>query len=128
MFVVVFNVCGRLTLRTPVSCGRLRQGLCPIKKNVSPAHCKLVCMRIVRFPALAAAYSVVLRTPPSGAAPHKKRMVIGPLHVNLHGPLTILFFRGLSLNVKRPRDVLSSQAVAHQVLSALKDFTSVFGM
>ena len=85
-------------------------------------------MRIVRFPALAAAYSVVLRTPSSGAAPHKKRMVIGPLQVNLHGPLTILLLRGLNRNKKRPRDVLSSQAVAHQVLSALKDFTSVFGM
>ena len=99
--LTVRKACGRLTLRTLVSCGRLRQGLCPIKKNVSPAHCKLVCMRIVRFPALAAAYSVVLRTPPSGAAPHKKRMVIGPLHVNLHGPLTILFFRGLSLKCKK---------------------------
>lgn len=58
-------------------------------------------MRIVRFPALAAAYSVVLRTPPSGAAPHKKRMVIGPLHVNVHGPLTILFLRGFSLKCKK---------------------------
>ena len=39
-----------------------------------------------------------------------------------------IFCTASSLNEKRPRDVLSSQAVTHQVLSALKDFTSVFGM
>ena len=114
--------------RTSVSCGHLRRGLRPIKKRWSLALCKQACTNIGRLAGCDAAHFRVLQTLQSGAAPHKKKMVIGPLQVHLRGPLTIFFLRGLSLNAKRPRDVLSSQAVAHQVLSALKDFTSVFGM
>lgn len=108
----------------------LQSGAAPHKKRmvIGPLQAGLRGPPIGRLAGCDAAHFRVLRTLQSGAAPHKKRMVSGPLQVHLHGPLTIFFLRGLSLNAKRPRDVLSSQAVAHQVLSALKDFTSVFGM
>ena len=46
--------------------------------------------------------------------------------VNLNQYSYIYFFA--RLHKKKSRNVLSSQAVTHQVLSALEDFTSVFGM
>ena len=50
------------------------------------------------------------------------------LDVKLFLNFLYLLFSAKIKGIKKPRDVLSSQAVAHQVLSALKDFTSVFGM
>ena len=50
------------------------------------------------------------------------------LDVKLFLNFLYLLFSAKIKGIKKPRDILSSQAVAHQVLSALKGFTSVFSM
>ena len=55
-------------------------------------------------------------------------IVLAILDVKLFLNFLYLLISAKIKGIKKPRDVLSSQAVAHQVLSALKGFTSVFGM
>ena len=63
-----------------------------------------------------------------GLRPINKKALKGNAQASLHFLLMLFYLHGFIFRAKKPHNVLSSRAVTHQVLSALEDFTAVFGM
>ena len=68
------------------------------------------------------------QSPDGSFLKNTKRAVKEQINLLLHRSFYIFRRMARCFTQKKSRNVLSSQAVAHQVLSALEDFTSVFGM